>query len=209
MMICRKCESRINSGAKCFQCGHDNNNINLTPSLDNPANKNKAKRSPVLVAVMILFIFFSVSILLSYAGVITGVFELTLLLNLLSMLGLNSALYINLPMHYFILFGITIAAAIFDIVLCVNILRLKKWAYKTYIWLTAAGCVIRILNNIVVLFMIPTVIFSILRPFLFKGVLLWAIYMTDGKHLGVRGASISESASEIVKRKKQERETKE
>jgi len=209
MIICKKCENRITTGTKCYQCGYD---ISKGLPLDYTAdkNKNKKKRSPVLIGIMTLFILFNIIPLLSDIGILIGNLDLINLTTLFSILtGItNSVFFVNIPViNPKILAVITIAVILFDIILCVYIIGLKKWAFKAYIGLTVIGSVLRIADTILIITVAPWVIFRVLQLFIIKGVLLFIVYIIDGKHFG--GDKLTEPISVIRARQRKEREEKE
>jgi len=119
-MICKKCESRINSGTKCFQCGYDNAE-SLTDS-DTPA---KRRRSIPLIVFMLLFIAQNVFLIVLSSLVLFAALEAPLLA---------------------ILAAVLITAAIFDMALCILILMFKRWAFQVYIALNVITAVIRLIS---------------------------------------------------------------
>ena len=196
-MICKKCESRLNMGAKCFQCGFDNNSAPIVS-----AGKVKSKRSPVIIAVMSLFIFLSVIMIAQSIGIIFRIPALANLTFLFTMLtGVsNSIFFIGIPgVHYLVSVIITLAVAVFEIVLCIGILKLEKRAFKMYARLTVARIIWQMIVSIRVILIWPASLFTILAPYFLKCLLLFIVYMTDGKDFG--GAAIHESVSAIRARK--------
>ena len=210
MMICKKCDHRINTGAKCMHCGYDNSESNKTQTQNlEAAKKRKTRKGPVTIAVMVLFALLGVLTVLSQLGIIAGNGALAnLTLFFPYFLGLSNSIFtFAIPGHYLIVAVVTISVAVFEIVLCVNIFRQNKWAYKAYAVVIAAGGVLRVVSDAVRIGAIPeanvvgSVIYSIV-PFILKGILLILVYMIDGKHGGI---PIDEPASSIVARKKREK----
>ena len=201
-MICKKCETRINLGTKCFQCGYDSDE--LIPSL--PVTEKKYKRSPILVASMLIFIGIGVIIILSRIGfvlhiiplinitiIFPGVFRVPIITPFVAVSGIPGIIR-DL---------ITIAVAFLDIVLCIFILKLNKRAFKVYVWLVVIGVVLQLVNWI----SSPIMIVGILVPYLLKGLLLLLIHNVDGKHFG-GGAFLFAPISVKLARKKQDVEKK-
>ena len=185
-MICRKCESRINSGTKCYQCGYENDD-NKRILTQNSANSKKNKRSPALIVIILLFIVLGILTVVSSVGLIIGdmvLANLTALLSFLSGIS-NSLFFVYIPyIPFTILAGITIIVAILDIVLCMFILGLKKRAFQAYGVLIIIGGIMKIINNISIVFYAPVFIFGQIFPFVLKGLLLFVIYKTDGNLFG-------------------------
>ena len=66
-MTCRRCENRIRTGTKCFQCGFDISK-GLPPVQS--AAKAKNRRSPALYGATVLFIILGVIMLITNIGVV-------------------------------------------------------------------------------------------------------------------------------------------
>ena len=142
MMTCRKCENSITTGTKCFQCGYD-------ASREQPQNflhKSKYYRSRPLT------VFMCLNIAIHIIMILLSVFLLSV---------------DNLLVQ--ILAVILIAESVFGIVLCVFILRLKKWAFNIYIGLSIVNAVIRLLS-----FDVFTVAI--------RGLLLYLVFKNDYKY---------------------------
>lgn len=204
-MICRKCETLINSGTKCFQCGLDNN---AAPTTATPAKKHKG--NPVLISVMALFIVIGIVTILSMAGVILSIAPLAMMkITLFQLLGmLINTFFISIPgVNVSILAVITIAVAVLDIALCIFIIKLKKQAFKAYVGLTVVTIIIRAFTYLFIIPFVPAVFLGIMKPFLVKGVLLFVVYIVDGKRVW-EGISFNEPVSVIRARQRQEREVR-
>ena len=209
-MTCRKCENRINTGTKCYQCGYDN-----AGPLENfsTKSKNKNRRSPVLIAFMSLFIILAVISILSSIGVLLnmpGLAMITVFFTLIFRIS-NSIFHVSIPfIPYQINAIISIAVAVFEIYLCISMLRLRKRALKAYVILIVVLGILQILNMPFMLagltesVSILPIMFSLLLPFILKGLLLFIVNMTDGKYFG--GTSYNEPISVIRARQRRERE---
>ncbi|MCL2772862.1 MAG: hypothetical protein FWD71_05890 [Oscillospiraceae bacterium] len=175
-MICRKCGNHITSGTKCFQCGYDNSD-GLAAEKQTPTKVYK--RTPVLIAVMSLFVCIDIMKILVNIGVILNIRVLTALLdNVYHFTGLSIRYWVIphkfeiLPipiekMPYqawifmqipFILIGILLS--------CICIVKLKKWVFEVYTGLTVLSAVIQISR------------YSII-PFMLKFLLLLVVYIVD------------------------------
>jgi len=204
MMMCRKCESRINTGTKCYQCGHDNSK----PLILNPAKSKKNKKGPVLIAVMSLFILLAVITIAANIGAILRIPELaniTLIFPILFGIP-NNIFFVNIPfMPYPINPIITIGVAIFEIFLCISILRLEKKAFKIYVGLIIILSGLQLINILSLLAYGIFNLFRMLLAFILKGLLLLVVHMTDGKLL-LGGTEFNDPISAILTRKKREKE---
>ena len=206
MMTCRKCEIRINTGTKCFQCGYD---VSKGP-IQNSKATAKNKRSPMLIGITGLFIIFSVIMITANLGVIFRIpvlANMTILLTFITGIS-NNIFFITLPGMNGVASGVIGAAVgVFQIILCVGILRLQRRAFNIYVGLTAAQAIMQVLGLLLILIFNPMGIVGILWPYILKGALLLVIYKTDSKHFG--GGKISEPVSVIRARQRREREARE
>ena len=147
-MTCDKCGSAINSGTKCFNCGYDNKNVRM------PSQKflNKALSSPSAYRSMRLTVFMFLFIALNIVLIL-----------------LSARIFFNdeIQQGGKILAGISAGLMAADTILCIFILRLKKWAFNLYIGLNIINCVLRLIAY----FDIFTVIF--------RGLLLYFIFRND------------------------------
>jgi hypothetical protein len=143
-----------------------------------------------MIGVMSLFVILAVVTILSNVGILAGSKALTsLILFFPLVLGISNSIFtVAIPgVHYLIIAAVSIAAAVFEIYLCVNIYRQKKWAFGAYAWVIALGGVMRIITDAVRIGAMPgvnvvgSIVYSI-TPFLIKGFLLIVVYMVDGKH---------------------------
>lgn len=128
-MTCDKCGSIIKSGTKCLNCGHDNQNVGM-PSrkfLDKVSSSSAYYRSTRLTVFMILFIAINIIVIS------------------LTAYGLTNFTEGERPLESVIILAvISIVVSVLDIVLCIFILRLKKWAFNSYIVLNIINGVVRI-----------------------------------------------------------------
>jgi len=125
-MTCDKCGSIINSGTKCFNCGYDNKNVKMPSKkyLDKVLSSSSYYRSTRLTVFMVLFIIIDiVSIVLALMILTDG----------------------NRTEGLKIIAGISMGTAILDMVLCIFILRLKRWAFEFYIVLNIINCIFRLI----------------------------------------------------------------
>jgi len=197
-MICKKCEGRINSGAKCFNCGFDS-----SQPLVNSAVSKKHKRSPALIGIMSLFIMMSIISIVSTIGGLTGnmaLANMTLILVLLTGIN-NSIFFISIPgVPYMIPAVLTIAVSVLQIYLCVRILCLNKRAFKIYAGVTVARGILNVITSIS-LIIYPAVLFRMFTPYLVIGLLLLIVYKIEGKHFsGSKFIDESVSAKLMYKR---------
>ena len=209
-MICKKCETRVNSGTKCFQCGYDNSNGNNVPAAPVSSVPPAYKRSPVLIASMSLFIIVGIIIILSRIGFILRITPLTQITAVFPVVFRVSSLmyFVDIPVMPFTIRHmrsfITIAAAALDIALCILMLwKLNKRAFKAYVWLTTIGGFLQLVRWI----SFPTMIIGVLLPYLVKGLLLLIIHNLDGKHFG-GGVFLFEPISAKLARKRKYDDTK-
>jgi len=147
--------------------------------------------------------------IISRTGVILGnmgLANMTVYFTLVTGLS-NSIFFVHIPgLPVIFNHAITIAAAIFQIILCIGILKLKIRAFKIYAGLIAVRCAIQIISvsgAIIAssaLYFTPATVFYTALPFILKGILLFIIYIIDGKHFG--GFAINEPASAIMARKR-------
>ena len=144
-IICKKCESRINTGTRCFSCGFDN-----AEPFDDLAAPAKRRRSIPLIVFMSLFIVTNIILILIYAAVFS-VEELHVIFKIIAVIG--------------------IGASVFDTVLCIFILRYKKWAFNIYIGLSVASAVLQLITSI-----------ANILPVAFRAFLLYAIFKNDYKY---------------------------
>ena len=202
-MICKKCDSRINAGAKCFHCGYDTGN--LASVLETPAKKYR--RSPALLAGGSLLIIIGILQVLYMTSLIFGFIPGLRIITVLAHILPNATFmfYFSIPgVHFAILAGITVIAAAADVlVMCAFMLSMKNQAVKAYVGLTVAGAAVRALTSAI---FSPWIIFSMLSPFIFKSIILFVIYKIDGKHFA--GAKFNEPVSVKRARKRREMEEK-
>ena len=139
MNSCIKCGSPLSPTNKCYTCGNDDQNVK--PSV--------YRRSRPLIVFMGLSIVTSIIfIVLSLVVIFSTANELII---------------------FKILAGILLVSAIFDIVLAVFILKLKKWAFNVYVGVTVINCILRLIS-----FDIFTV--------LIRGALTYLIFRHDYEH---------------------------
>ena len=93
---------------------------------------------------------------------------------------------------------------IFLLVMCVA--KLSKLAFKGYIGLTVSLAVLRIITVFINAILWEANVFGSIRyavtPFIIKGILLFVIYVFNGKSFG--GINSNESVSQIRARKQEE-----
>ena len=121
-MYCNKCGGKMNSIGKCSACGHDNSvEIYTPPKKDNP-----------LAEISIRLALFMCILIITHIGMI--LFQLNNLFN-----G-----YVIRGYEIFVYLQIFVSTCL--IVICVFILRLKKWAFKVYIILITVVLIINMIT---------------------------------------------------------------
>ena len=186
-MTCRRCENRIRTGTKCFQCGFDISK-GLPPVQS--AAKAKSRRSPALYGVTALFMILGIIMLITNLGAVLNIPELanmTIWLTIMFRMS-NAIFFINIPFLPGIVsavIGMIVAAA--QIILSIGILGRSKQAFNIYAGLLAGQGVIQIIGLFRLVLFAPPALLYIFWPYILKGVLLWIIYKTDGNHFGGGG----------------------
>jgi len=210
-MICKKCESRINLGSKCFQCGHDNNSV---PETASAASSKRRRINPAVIGIMVLFTIISVIIILSMIGVMTrniALANITYVFSFIFRIPFGGFFFSipGVPMPLMLAALITVAASVLDIVLCAKIIQRKQQAFKAYAILAVVGAGFQVINIIGWAVMggigawFFSTLFNRMFPYLVKGVLLFVVYRLHIAESG--GASFGEKMSVRKAREKRER----
>ena len=178
-MICKKCDNPINSGTKCLHCGYDNNDA---VTEENPTPAKVYKRTPVLIAVMLLFIAVDIIKILINIG---GIFDIQLLkylnvnIHLSTGLGIRSWVvpyvfeiipvitFANMPIQVYYIIQIPFIL-VYILLLCMCMFKLKKWAFNAYVGLMVCYFIIQISSYAMV-------------AFISKFLLLLVVYIVDVK----------------------------
>ncbi|MCL2158471.1 MAG: hypothetical protein FWH48_03595 [Oscillospiraceae bacterium] len=190
-MICRKCDNKIQNGTKCAQCGYDNSEIAIAAA-QNPKPEKKQKPL-VLIIVSSLFVLLALIKILSRIGAIFGNAALANITTFFPIvLGISNSIFsVDIPgVHYIVPAVITMAVAIFEIALCVNMFKIKTWVFGAYALLICATGVLRMINDAIRLLSIPDANINIMGslgysifPFFVQGLLLVVVYMIDVKYI--------------------------
>lgn len=162
--------------------------------------KRKAKRGPVLFAIVFFLIFLEIVAILSRVGAITGNEAMRTIITFFPIvMGISNSIFnVSIPgVNQTILSLLTILAAAFEIWVCVSIFKQKKWAFVLYAWLIAILGLLSVINEVAFINAMRSVIpetntiyavtYSIF-PYLVKGFLLIVAYMVDGKYFNVPSA---------------------
>lgn len=144
-LICEKCGSALSPTKKCYNCGHDNSNVKDVEITPDSFNKASVYRSTRVTIFMVLCIAIDIIMILLVVG---------------------DFFNHEVPLGYKIFAGVLTAMGAFDIVLCVFILKLKKWALTLYIALNVVSGVLRIFTGDII-------------SIIFKALLLYFIFRND------------------------------
>lgn len=144
-MICEKCGGKVRSNMKCSLCGHDNSNVDYAPVTSSDISSLRSGR---------ITIFMYLVIILDAVVVITSLYAL---------------LTKVVPTAGFVIAVILISLSVLEIIVCLFILKMKKWALFTYIGLSVVGAILQLLSlNII--------------PIIFKALLLYFIFKNDWEY---------------------------
>jgi len=145
-MICDRCGNNIISGTKCFNCGNENQNIKPSREyFDKVSSKPSYYRSGRLTIFMVLSIVHNIVIMLIALNTYEDIFG-------------------ELVSVYVIFMRIAVVAGVLDIILCLFILKLKKWAFNVYIGLSVVNSIFRI----IALDFISVIFRAVLLYFIFR-----------------------------------------
>ena len=145
-MICDKCGGKCNQNDRCSICNYDNSNVKTASQ--NVYTRASSYRSTRLTVFLLLFIVIdSIMIIMSVIGLFNADAE---------------------PVSK-VLTGIGLFFAASEIVLCIFMLQLKKWALTTYI-------VLMIITGLLELFSYGLI------SILLKALLLYFIFKNDWEY---------------------------
>lgn len=120
-MLCEKCGGSVGANHKCTVCGHDNTAVDYTPVTP---TRIKAYRSTRVTVLMVLVMLLD---------------GLTAVLNLVSLFTDRSAVNV-------LAVAALLCLSVTEIVICLFVLRMRRWALYTYIGFSVAGAVIQMLS---------------------------------------------------------------
>jgi len=179
VMICKKCKKYISLGTKCFQCGYENSS-----ELPGKKQAKAYKKTPVLIAVMALFVVVDVVKIIVNIGIFFDIWVLSALLDKFYRLtGLSIRSWVipkifeilpislaKLPYQVFYLIQIPFLLGCIGLLyLCMA--KLKKWTFNVYVGLTFWSAIVQLSRYSVV-------------PFILKFLLLTLVYIFDVRRWG-------------------------
>ena len=138
-MNCIKCGGSLSPTKQCYSCGNDDQNV----------QSPLYRRSRPLILFMCLSIIISIIWITLALAVIFSTSEELIILQIMA--------------------GILLLSSVFDLVLAIFILRLKKWAFDVYIALTVVVCILRLIS------------FDVITA-LVRGSLTYLIFRHDYEH---------------------------
>jgi hypothetical protein len=201
-MTCRKCESSINTGTKCFQCGYD-----VSKGDKNSANRARTKISPAAIGLISVLIILGTITLFSNLGIILRIPAFAAIASFFSISTnvSNSVFYAFLGIPPLISAVLSIILAVFEILLCIGIVGgAKKQAFKACVIFNVVLTSITVVGGLIMYMFWIQGVFALVFPYLLKGLLLFAVYKIDGKFLGFGKDVFVEPIS--VKRARERRE---
>jgi hypothetical protein len=145
-VICEKCGGKVNNNGRCSLCGYDNSNVHIP---ENYEAKPKSFRSVRVTVFMYLVI------------ALDAIVATILLFNLFRNSGLSTG---DIAVSV-----VSILLCVFEIIVAFFILRLKKWALITYIFLSVIGGIIQLLRLDFI-------------SIIFKALLLYFIFRNDWEY---------------------------
>ena len=144
-MICEKCGGKTDSDKKCFLCGYDNSNVVISQkSQEYEGNLGHYRGVRLTIFLWWVIVFDIIAILMA----VTQLFK------------------VDVPALVATLFYITIAIGIIEMILCIFMFRLKKWALYGYVGLAVVSAILQLMT---------LDIFGII----FKALLLYFVFRKD------------------------------
>ena len=136
-MLCIKCSGVVGSSNKCTVCGRENATVDYQTFTPLPPRSAR------------LIVFMGLTIIMNIAGLILVIY---------------SFIYAEMGLLQQVLFIVSAILMVFEIIVCVFIVMLKKWAALTYIIFSILGSFI----NVFTLNFIPIIIRALLLYFVFR-----------------------------------------